>query len=205
MSATQHGEEILNMAVSFQSAEEGFEHQLDMPDVPAPESVPSAHSLVEDSHAHMPEKLRKIVAREKPFEFRFVDPLHFMPGVGSRCVQHLWFRAIGRLPDDARLHACLLAYVSDYYLLSTAVRPHGRRLDCDAPLAISIDHSIWFHRAARIDEWLLYSIDSPKASGARGFTRASIFTRDGQLIASTAQEGLMRARVPSRAPLGRNA
>src|SRR5476649_753525 len=94
----------------------------------------------------------KVVARAKPFEFRFVDPLHFMPGVGSRCAQHLWFRAIGRLPADTRLHSCLLAYVSDYYLLSTAVRPHGAYLDCATPLAISIDHSIWFHRPARLDE-----------------------------------------------------
>jgi acyl-CoA thioesterase-2 len=205
VSATQHGEEILHMAVSFQSAEEGFEHQLDMPDVPAPESLPSAHSLVAGACTQLPAKLRKVIACEKPFEFRFVDPLHFMPGVGSRCVQHLWFRAIGGLPEDARQHACLLAYVSDYYLLSTAVRPHGGHLNSEAPLAISIDHSIWFHRPARIDEWLLYSIDSPNASGARGFTRASVFTRDGQLIASTAQEGLMRAQLRSRAPLGRTA
>jgi acyl-CoA thioesterase-2 len=204
VSATQHGEEIFHMAVSFQGPEEGFEHQLAMPEVPPPENLPNARMLAADSCAHMPQKLRKVLAREKPFEFRFVDPLHFMPGVDSHCVQHLWFRAIGRLPNDAGIHSCLLAYVSDYYLLSTAVRAHSADLACEAPLAISIDHAIWFHRAARIDDWLLYSIDSPNASGARGFTRASIFTRDGRLIASTAQEGLMRARSPGRAPLKRS-
>jgi acyl-CoA thioesterase-2 len=195
VSAIQDGAEILNMDVSFQSAEQGFEHQLDMPQVPAPEDLPCAHVLTEDFAAHMPSMLRRVLAREKPFEFRFVDPLHFMPGVGSRCVQHLWFRSIGSLPDDANLHLCLLAYVSDYYLLCTAARPHDMNLGREAPFAISIDHAIWFHRPARIDEWLLYSIDSPNASGARGFTRASIFTRAGLLIASTAQEGLMRARA----------
>jgi len=203
VSATQHGEEILNMAVSFQSPEEGFEHQLAMPEVPPPEHLPSANMLAADSCVAMPQRLRKVLARDKPFDFRFVDPLHFMPGVQAQCAQHLWFRAIGRLPNDACLHSCLLAYVSDYYLLSTAVRSHGAALGCEAPLAISIDHAVWFHRPVRVDEWLLYSIDSPSASGARGFTRASIFTRDGRLIASTAQEGLMRARRASRAPLER--
>jgi acyl-CoA thioesterase-2 len=187
------------MAVSFQRPEQGFEHQFDMPDVAPPERLPGGHILPAESCLDMPEKLRKVLAREKPFEFRFADPLHFMPSVDSQCVQHLWFRAIGRLPDDACLHRCLLAYVSDYYLLSTAVRPHGRDLGREAAPAISIDHAIWFHRPARVDEWLLYAIDSPSASGARGFTRASIFTRAGELIASTAQEGLMRA-APS-APL----
>jgi acyl-CoA thioesterase-2 len=204
VSATQHGAEILNLAVSFQSAEQGFEHQLSMPDVPPPESLPTAHMLAADSGAHMPLRLRKILVRDKPFEFRFVDPLHFMPSVESQCVQHLWFRAIGRLPDDACLHSCLLAYVSDYYLLSTAVRTHRTEIDCEMPPAISIDHAIWFHRPARVDDWLLYSIDSPNSAGARGFTRASIFARDGRLIASAAQEGLMRARDAARAPLKRS-
>jgi len=202
VSATQHGEEILNMAVSFQRPEQGFEHQFDMPDVPPPERLPSAHMLAVDAELHMPARMRKVLAREKPFEFRFADPLHFMPAVDSKCAQHLWFRAQGRLPDDPCLHRRLLAYVSDYYLLSTAVRPHGRDLGRAAALAISVDHALWFHRPARVDEWLLYAIDSPSASGARGFTRASIFTADGRLIASTAQEGLMRRA--SHAPMERS-
>lgn len=204
VSATQHGEEILHMSVSFQRAEEGFEHQLDMPWVAPPEQLPGAEVLLENSCAHLPANLRNLVAREKPFEFRFADPLHFMPGVGSQCLQHLWFRAVGRLPDDPALHQRLLAYASDYYLLSSATRSHGADAAAETPLAISIDHAIWFHRPARIDEWLLYSIDSPSASGARGFTRASIFARDGRLIASTAQEGLMRRHGVAHAPLGRN-
>jgi acyl-CoA thioesterase II len=204
VSATQHGAQILHVAASFQSPEQGFEHQLAMPDVPPPEKLPSARVLAADSCAAMPRKLRNVLARDKPFEFRFVDPLHFMPGVQAHCVQHLWFRAIGRLPADACLHHCLLAYVSDYYLLSTAVRSHSADLGCEGPLAISIDHAIWFHRAARVDDWLLYSIESPNASGTRGFTRASIFTRDGRLVASTAQEGLMRAPRAVRAPLKRS-
>jgi acyl-CoA thioesterase-2 len=203
VSAMQHGEEILNMAISFQRPEEGFEHQLVMPDVPPPENLPGAHMLAADATAQLPDKLRKVLARDKPFEFRFVDPLHFMPTVDTQCVQHLWFRAIGRLPNDPSLHSCLLAYVSDYYLLSTAVRASGADLGHNAALAISIDHAIWFHRPARLDEWLLYSIDSPNVSGARGFTRASIFTRAGHLVASTAQEGLMRIRRAGRAPLER--
>jgi acyl-CoA thioesterase-2 len=202
VSATQHGEEILHMSASFQRNEDGFEHQFDMPWVPPPEDLPGVEVLVENSCADMPATLRNLIAREKPFEFRFADPLHFMPGAGSQCVQHLWFRAVGRLPDDPALHQRLLAYASDYYLLATATRSHGA--DTATRLAISIDHAIWFHRPARIDEWLLYSIDSPSASGARGFTRASIFTRDGRLAASTAQEGLMRRRGVSHAPLERN-
>lgn len=192
VSATQHGEEILHMAVSFQRLEQGFEHQLGMPEVAPPECLPDAHMLATDDTLLLPEKLRKVLAREKPFEFRFADPLHFMPSVDTQCVQHLWFRAIGRLPDDPCLHHRLLAYVSDYYLLATAVRPHRVELGHRALPAISVDHAVWFHRPVRVDEWLLYAIDSPSASGARGFTRASIFTRDGTLIASTAQEGLMR-------------
>jgi acyl-CoA thioesterase-2 len=192
------------MALSFQCPEQGFEHQLAMPDVPPPENPPTARMLAVNSRAQMPQKLRKILARDKPFEFRFVDPLHFMPTVESRCVQNLWFRAIGSVANDACLHSCLLAYVSDYYLLSTAARRHSADLGCEAPLTISIDHAIWFHRAERIDDWLLYSIDSPNASGGRGYTRASIFARDGQLIASTAQEGLMRVGGAGRAPLRRN-
>jgi acyl-CoA thioesterase-2 len=108
------------MALSFQCPEQGFEHQLAMPDVPPPENPPTARMLAVNSRAQMPQKLRKILARDKPFEFRFVDPLHFMPTVESRCVQNLWFRAIGSVANDACLHSCLLAYVSDYYLLSTA-------------------------------------------------------------------------------------
>jgi acyl-CoA thioesterase II len=203
VSATQHGEEILNMAISFQRPEKGFDYQLVMPDVPPPENLPSAHMLADDTGMRLPDKLRKVLARDKPFDFRFVDPLHFMPSVDGQCVQHLWFRAVGRLPNESSLHSCLLAYVSDYYLLSTAMRACGTDLSGNAALAISIDHAIWFHRPARLDEWLLYSIDSPSASGARGFTRASIFTRTGQLVASTAQEGLMRAGRAERAPLQR--
>ena len=202
VSATQHGQEILHMAVSFQRREEGFEHQLGMPDVAPPERLPSAAALVTDDSLAMPVKLKKILAREKPFEFRFADPLHFMPSVDAQCTQHLWFRAVSRLPNDACLHQRLLAYVSDYYLLSTAVRPHRLELGHGAAPAISVDHALWFHRPARVDDWLLYAIDSPSASGARGFTRASIFARDGRLIASTAQEGLMRP--VSSAPLERS-
>jgi acyl-CoA thioesterase II len=202
VSATQHGEEIFHMAVSFQRLEAGFEHQFAMPDVAPPECLPSAQALATDDSLPMPERLKKVLAREKPFEFRFADPLHFMPTADTQCVQHLWFRAVSRLPNDPSLHQRLLAYVSDYYLLSTAVRRHRLELARGAAPAISVDHAVWFHRPARVDEWLLYAIDSPSASGARGFTRASIFTRDGRLIASTAQEGLMR--TVSSAPLERS-
>ena len=199
VAATQHGEQLLHMAVSFHEPEEGLEHELGMPDVPAPETLSDARRLPEAAHSYVPEMFRATIKRDKPFEFRFVHPpraSHASGAVSGR--QQFWFRAIARLPDDDTLHRCLLGYVSDYYLLAAAVRPHGVSGRRAIQFAASIDHAVWFHRPARVDEWLLYVMDSPSASSGRGLTRASIFARNGHLVASTAQESLIRVRRSGR-------
>jgi acyl-CoA thioesterase-2 len=190
--ATQHGAQILHMAASFQSPEQGLEHQLPMPDVPPPEALPDLRELIEAQAAPLPPALQRFVGRNSPFEFRSVqapDYVHPQPGPPRL---DIWFRAIDHVGEDLRQHSCLLAYVSDYHLLATALRPHGYTLANRNIVAASIDHAMWFHRPLRVDDWLLYSIESPAAAGARGFARASLFTRAGVLVASTAQEGLLR-------------
>jgi acyl-CoA thioesterase-2 len=139
--------------------------------------------------------MRSYWQRENPLELRPVDVSRYLSRDPQRPVQqHIWLKANGPLPDDARLHQCVLAYASDFTLLDTALIGHGKLLfDTDIQLA-SLDHAVWFHRAFRVDDWLLYAQDSPNASGARGFCRGSFFTRDGRLVASTAQEGLIRKR-----------
>jgi acyl-CoA thioesterase II len=190
--AIQHGAQILHMAASFQVPEEGLTHQLPMPDVPPPESLPDLRELIEAQQAPLPAAVRRFAGRNAPFEFRIVqmqDFGHPQPGPPR---QDVWFRTVDRLDADECRHACLLTYVSDYHLIATAMRPHGLTLASPGVVAASIDHAMWFHRPVRVDEWLLYSIESPAAAGARGFARASLFTRDGVLVASTAQEGLLR-------------
>jgi acyl-CoA thioesterase-2 len=131
-------------------------------------------------------------------EMRPVEPIDFLSPRPRPPVEHIWFKVCDRLPDDHRLHACLLAYMSDFSLLSTATQPHAGEFSVDELTMASIDHAMWFHREVRADEWLLYSIDSPSASGSRGFARGSVFSREGVLVASTAQEGLMRVGAPRR-------
>ncbi|MBB6093541.1 acyl-CoA thioesterase-2 [Povalibacter uvarum] len=197
--AIQHGEQIFHMSASFQVQEEGVDRQGVMPDVPGPESLPDMAVAVEEMKKKAPDRPRPFIAHDRPFEFRpalLPDPTAEVPREPS---MRIWFRAVDRVPDDEVLHRCLLAYASDYYLLGTAVM--------DARLAVgpknlqmaSIDHAMWFHRPARADEWLLYVLDSPTSSSSRGFARGSIFSRDGTLVASTAQEGLVRRRKPEPA------
>ena len=192
--AIQHGEQIFNLSASFQSEEGGIDHQQAIPAVPPPEDLPNAAHYAGMLPADIPERLRRMLAGRRPFEFRPVlAPMYYL-GQAESPPKNVWFRAIDRLPEDAVLNRCLLAYVSDFNLIDTAMMQHGISL-LTAKLAIaSIDHAMWFHREARVDEWLLYSTDSPSASGARGFTRGSIFARDGRLVASTCQEGLIRLR-----------
>lgn len=190
--AIQHGAQILNLAASFHEAEAGAEHQLPVPDVPPPESLPDLRELLESQHTALPDAVRRFAGRDSPFEFRSVQAQDFRRPVAGPPRQDLWFRAVDRLDDDPRRHAALLAYVSDYHLIATAMRPHGVTLASPGVMAASIDHAMWFHRPCRVDEWLLYSVESPAAAGARGFARGSIFTREGLLVASTAQEGLIR-------------
>jgi acyl-CoA thioesterase-2 len=193
--AIQHGEPIFNLSASFQTAEAGLEHQSPMPDVPLPESLQSIASYADRLPADAPQRLVDMLTQPRPFEFRpTVTPYFLQPKVQPPH-KSVWFRAVDRLPDDEVLHRSLLAYASDFNLLDTATMPHGLYFPSAKLVMASIDHAMWFHRALRIDDWLLYATDSPSASGMRGFTRGSIFARDGRLVASTAQEGLMR-RVP---------
>lgn len=190
--AVQHGEQIFHMSASFQAPEDGLEHQVAMPDVPPPEQLKDLDLITQEIVTQLPPTVRRLVEFQRPFEYRPIrmpDYLHPKP---QEALQQFWFRAVDRLPDDEALHRQLLAYVSDYHLIETAVMPHGVTF-AELTMA-SIDHAMWFHRSVRVDDWLLYSVESPSASGARGYVRGQIFARDGRLVASTAQEGLMRRR-----------
>jgi acyl-CoA thioesterase-2 len=192
--AIQHGRPIFAMSVSFHAAEDGFDHHSAMPDVPMPEALPSEQELKRLLVGHLPENMRIYWERERPIELRPVDVARYVTRDKAPPVQHVWMRANGRLPDDPSLHQCVLAYASDFTLLDTALIAHGKLLfDTDIQLA-SLDHALWLHRPFRADEWLLYAQDSPSAHGARGFCRGSIYTRAGVLVASVAQEGLVRRR-----------
>ena len=200
--AIQHGRQIFNMSASFQLPETGLDHQIPMPDVPLPESLPDVESHYRGIADQLPAAVRRILEQKRPFEFRPVQPPDPLRQAKSAPLKHIWFRAVDGLPDDEALHRCLLAYVSDFHLLDTALKPHGISMISPQLTIASIDHAMWFHRSVRVDDWLLYSIDSPSASGARGFTRGSVFSRDGRLVASAAQEGLIRMREDARAGAG---
>ena len=195
--AIQHGQQIFNMAASFQVAESGFEHQIDMPQVPSPESLHESGGPPPQLLARLPERVRRFFEQPRPFDFRAVQPIEYVHPRREAPSREIWFRAVGPLPDDEMLHRRLLAYVSDFFLLDTATLPHGTSLLRPTLVMASIDHAMWFHRPLRVDDWLLYAMESPSASGARGFARASVFARDGRLVASAAQEGLVRVRNDS--------
>jgi acyl-CoA thioesterase-2 len=195
--AIQHGEAIFTMAASFQIDEPGLDHQIEMPDVLPPEKLPSEAELKEAYLHNAPETVRKYWLHPRPIELRPVDLRHYISREPLEPSQFVWVRATGKLPDNPDIHRCVLAYASDMTLLDTSLFAHGRSIfDSDLQPA-SLDHAMWFHRPFRADEWLLYAEDSPSASGARGFNRGSLFTRDGRLVASVAQEGLIRVRSPS--------
>ena len=192
--AIQHGRTMFAMSASFHKEEQGYEHQAEMPKVPPPEDLPSAATLMAKLLDRLPENMRSYWQRERPFDMRPVDISRYLTREKTTPVQHVWIKANGRLPDDLSLHQCMLAYASDFTLLDTALIAHGKLLfDQDIQLA-SLDHALWFHRPFRADEWLLYTQDSPNANGARGLCRGSIFSREGHLIATVAQEGLIRRR-----------
>jgi acyl-CoA thioesterase II len=190
--AIQHGAQIFNMSASFQLPEEGVDHQITMPDVPMPESLEDMQSLYRAALVKAPEAMRRVLEQKRPFEFRPVEPPDFSRAQKLPPIAHVWFKAVAPLPDDEALHRCLLAYASDFGLLGTALRPHALSMMSTKLVIASIDHAMWFHRKVRVDDWLLYAMDSPSASGARGFTRGSLFSRDGRLVASASQEGLIR-------------
>jgi acyl-CoA thioesterase-2 len=192
--AIQHGEAIFTMAVSFHRDEPGMAHQAKMPDVRKPEELPTEAELKARVLPMLPEPVRRYYERERPIELR---PVEFDRYLGKKIEDgrfHVWMRATGALPDEPAIHQCVLAYASDMMLLDSALVPHGRTLFEKSLMAASLDHALWFHRAFRADDWLLYAQDSPNLSGARGFSRGLIFTRDGTLVASVAQEGLVRER-----------
>jgi acyl-CoA thioesterase-2 len=190
--AVQNGEQIFICSASFQEPEEGLEYQATMPQVPPPEELKPLAKPSQAEIDKLPEKLRRWLEIERPFEFRPVQNYNPLTPAPAQPVRQIWMRATGRLPDDDTLHRCILAYVSDYWLLDTSTMPHGSSFLRGNLIMASIDHAIWFHRHARVDEWLLYALDSPSSSGARGFSRGSFYTREGVLAASTAQEGLIR-------------
>jgi acyl-CoA thioesterase-2 len=193
--AIQHGKPILNCAVSFQVPEDGFEHQTSMPEVPSPEDIAPMHPLPAEEFAKLPVKLQRWLGGDRPFEFRQVWPRDEIHPAKRPPYQHIWFRLTAPIPDaTAEQQRALLAYASDFHLIGTTTLPHGISYISHNVQMASLDHAMWFHRPFRVDEWLLYSFDSPTAQGARGLARGQIFTRDGTLVASTAQEGLIRLR-----------
>lgn len=192
--AIQHGRPIFTLAASFQVEEQGLEHQFGIPDVPAPEQVAPSVLLPRAEFDHMPKSMQRWLDRFGPFEFRPVrggDPDDRTP---QPPYKELWFKLHGELEDDPRLHRALLAYVSDFHLVGTATLPHGISWVQGNLMIASLDHAMWFHRDFRLDDWLLYSCDSPSTSGGRGLARGMIHDRQGRLVASTAQEGVVRLR-----------
>jgi acyl-CoA thioesterase-2 len=192
--AIQHGQAIFSMSASFQVAEDGFDHQAAMPDVPGPDSLPNEEEMQGEIVAAMPEPMRTYYERERPIEMRPVEIQRYMSKDPMAPIFHVWIRATQALPDDPSIHQAVLAYASDMTLLDTSLMPHGETVFDKSIQAASLDHALWFHRPFRADEWLLYAQDTPNASGARGFSRGSIFRQDGTLVASVAQEGLIRHR-----------
>ncbi|HTY51538.1 MAG TPA: acyl-CoA thioesterase II [Steroidobacteraceae bacterium] len=194
--AIQHGEQIFNMTASFQVQESGLEHQVAMPAVPPPEGLPDSTGLDPDVVGKLPERVQRLMQTPRPFEFRAVQSGADLRAPAALPARQVWFRAVSAVPDDETLNRCLLAYVSDFNLLETATLPHGITAMSGRAVVASIDHAMWFHRPLRVDDWLLHAAESPSASGARGFARANVFSRDGRLVASTAQEGLVRVVAP---------
>ncbi|KAA0698980.1 acyl-CoA thioesterase II [Neorhizobium sp. P12A] len=193
--AIQHGKGIFAMSVSFQIEEEGFDHQISMPDVPPPETLLGEKEIKERYLAHAPEPIRRYWERERPIEIRPVSLTHYFSNTKLDPRQDVWVRATGPVPEDRTYQAAILAYLSDMTLLDAALFAHGTSIFDQSLQVASLDHAMWFHRPCKLDDWLLYTQDSPSASGARGMTRGSLFTRSGVLIASVAQEGLIRKKA----------
>jgi acyl-CoA thioesterase-2 len=194
--AIQNGATILNLAASFQAPEEGFEHQDEMPAAPPPESLPTEQERASAVADKLPAWIKDRLLGDRPFEVRISDMpddlFHPTPRPPHRMV---WLKTSAPLPDDPALHRYLLAYASDNAFIGTALMPHGVSFLTPGKQIASLDHAMWFHRPFRIDEWLLHVMDSPSASESRGLVRGRVFTRDGRLVASTIQEGLIRKRV----------
>ncbi|UVO49403.1 acyl-CoA thioesterase II [Sphingomonas sp. SUN019] len=194
--AMQRGQPILNMACSLQLPEDGFTHQDTMPDVLAPESLKSEAEIRAESSAHVDERFRRQLTRPRPIEIRPVYPRQWFDPQPTAPLQHSWFRIVAPIGDDPALHRAVLSYASDMALLGTCMLPHGVNWTTPGFQTASLDHALWLHEDFRADDWLLYVTDSPWAGHARGFNRGKIFARDGRLVASVTQEGLIRLREP---------
>jgi acyl-CoA thioesterase-2 len=195
VSAIQEGEAIFSLEASFQVVEEGFDHQDAMPEVPPPDELRSERELGLAMADRLPPMLKVMALAERPIEIRPVelkDPFRPTP---SKPLRRMWYRAVDQLPDDPALHRYLLAYASDFSFLGTSMDPHGVSWLVPGIQVASVDHVMWFHRSFRFDDWLLYVVDSPSASGGRGLVRGQFFDRAGRLVASCAQEGLIRKRT----------
>jgi acyl-CoA thioesterase II len=196
--AIQDGQQIFHMSVSFQVMEQSFDHQAKMPQVTPPESLIDVREWVEKSGGALPDIVKQMLSRPRPFEFRPVDigRMFSQPGTERDALTPLfhWFKSVDGVPNQESLHRCLLAYVSDYYFVTAATALHPMNVERSKLRIASIDHAMWFHRPVRVDDWLLYAVDSPSASGSRGLVRGEIYNRQGQLIASATQEGLLRVQ-----------
>ncbi len=190
--AIQHGEQIFNCTVSFQISEPGVEHAATMPPVPKAEDLAPRKTLTPEEIAKLPPKLLRWFGGNGPFELRRVEARDDLRPQKQPPLQNVWFRLVDRIADAPALHRAMLAYASDFNLIGTAMLPHGISFLQSNVQVASLDHAMWFHRPFRVDEWLLYSCDSPTAQGARGLARGMIFSADGRVVASTAQEGMMR-------------
>jgi acyl-CoA thioesterase-2 len=197
--AIQRGEAIFSLSCSFQVDEPGLEHRPTMPEVPGPDGLLNERELALAHLARIPAPLRERAVAERPIEARPVEPSFGLDGRKRPPHRAIWLRASGPLPDDPAVHRSLLAYASDSHFLGTAMQPHGVSWLTPGLQVASLDHAMWFHRPFRMDRWLLYVMESPTASGARGLVRGQVFDADGVLVASTAQEGLMRDRRPPAA------
>jgi acyl-CoA thioesterase II len=192
--AIQHGKAIFSMMASFHREETGFSHQAPMPDVPQPEDLPGEEEMRKGILPTMPEPVRRYYERERPIEMRPVEFKRYLSTDHREPRFNVWMRATQKLPDDPAIHQCVLAYASDMMLLDSALIPHGRTVFEKSIQGASLDHALWFHRPFRADEWLLYAQDTPNAESALGFARGLIYSREGRLVASVAQEGLVRQR-----------
>ena len=194
--AIQHGEPIFNSAASFQISEPGVDHQFPMPEVPKPEALAPPAPLPPEQLSSLSATFQRWLLDDGPFEFRYLHPRDEFEVAKRPPYQHVWFRLRDRIGDDPEQHRAMLAYASDLHLIGTTMFPHGISYLQPNVMTASLDHAMWFHRPARVDEWLLYACDSPSAQGARGLSRGMIYTADGTLVASTAQEGLLRVLPP---------
>lgn len=195
--ATQNGRTIFSLEASFQQREDGLRHAMAMPGVPDPDSLDDMDALVERFRAFLPEPAQKWMKTRSALDMRIVAPEEMLFPEHRHAEQMIWFRIRGPLPEDQATHSALLAYLSDMTLLNTALTAHGRNIFDPHIQVASLDHALWIHRALRVDDWLLYAQESPMAAHARALTRGQIFTRNGELVASVAQEGLVRLRANS--------